>query len=69
MKTRSRWPCPTRIIRWSRKGRARVHWSDFPAAVSQAFAAKYDDWDITSEEPDRPRVLIEVVTNRWLFAG
>jgi len=51
------------------QGRARIHWSEFPAAVSQAFAAKYDDWDIASEEPDGPRVLIEVETSRWLFAG
>jgi len=27
------------------QGRARIHWSEFPAVVSQAFAAKYDDWD------------------------
>ena len=51
------------------EGRARIHWSEFPVLVSQAFAAKYDDWDIASEEPDGPRVLIEIETSRWLFAG
>ena len=46
------------------QGRARIHWSEFPPEVSQAFAATYDDWDIASEEPDGPRVLIEVEASR-----
>jgi hypothetical protein len=37
--------------------------------VTTAFAATYDGWDITSEKPDGPRVLLEVATDRWLFAG
>lgn len=51
------------------QGRARIRRSDFPAAVSRAFAAKYDGWDISSDEPDGPRVLLEVETTRWLFHG
>ena len=50
------------------EGPARVR-DDFPRAVVEAFAAKYDGWDATSGEPDGPRVLIEVTTERWLFAG
>lgn len=41
---------------------------EFPPAVSEAFAAKYDGWDICSVQPDGPRVLLEVETTRWLFA-
>ena len=51
------------------QGRARVHGSPFPAAIVRAFAAKYDGWDIASDEPDGPRVLIEITTTRWLFNG
>lgn len=51
------------------QGRARIHRSEFPAAILRAFTAKYDGWDIASDEPDGPRVLIEVETIRWLFAG
>lgn len=51
------------------QGRARIRWSDFPSAVTDAFAAKYDGWDILSDEPDGPRVLLEVTTERWLFIG
>lgn len=50
------------------QGRARIHRSDFPRPVSQAFAIKYDGWDISSPEPDGPRVLLEIATTRWLFA-
>lgn len=51
------------------EGRVRVHQSDFPEAVAGAFANKYGGWDIASVEPDGPRVLFEVVTDRWLLAG
>lgn len=51
------------------EGRARVHRADFPVAVTRAFAAKYDGWDIASDEPDGPRVLISTETDRWLLDG
>lgn len=51
------------------QGRAYVHESDFPDAVVREFAEKYSGWDIASTEPDGPRVLLEVATDRWLFAG
>lgn len=51
------------------QGRARIHSCDFPPAVTEAFGAKYDGWDIASDEPDGPRVLLEVATERWLFTG
>lgn len=51
------------------QGRVRIHSSGFPEEVVQAFAAKYDGWDITCIEPDGPRVLLEVETTRWLLAG
>ena len=51
------------------QGRARVGQSDFPHAITRRFAEKYSGWDITSTEPDGPRVLLEVATTRWLFAG
>ena len=51
------------------QGRARIRWSDFPAEVVAAFAAKYDGWDITNDEVDGSRVLLEVRTDRWLFGG
>ena len=51
------------------QGRARIHHSKFPRDVSEAFAVKYDGWDISSTEPDGPRVLLEVGTTRWLLAG
>lgn len=51
------------------QGRARIHRSELPSAVSRAFAVKYDGWDLSSHEPDGPRVLLEIDTTRWLFAG
>ncbi len=51
------------------QGRARIHRSNFPSEVLRAFAVKYDGWDISSHEPDGPRVLFEIATARWLFDG
>lgn len=51
------------------QGRARIVYADFPCAVTMAFAKKYDGWDITSDEPDGPRVLLQVETDRWLLPG
>ena len=51
------------------QGRARVHQSDFPPAVARRFAEKYSGWHIASTEPNGSRVLLEVATTRWLFAG
>lgn len=51
------------------EGRARIVWSDFPAAVTAAFADKYDGWDVAASVPDGPRVLLEIVTERWLMTG
>ena len=51
------------------QGRAHVVRSGFPEAVTTAFAEKYGGWDVSSVEPDGPRVLLEVTVDRWLFAG
>jgi len=46
------------------EGKAIVHREDYPAAVVEAFAAKYD-WRI-----DRPdSVLYEVPVTKWLLTG
>jgi F420H(2)-dependent biliverdin reductase len=52
------------------EGRAAIHRHDLPPAVIAGFAEKYDGWDITTEfERGGRRVLLEVVTGRWLLAG
>lgn len=50
------------------EGVARIHQAPFPCSMIEAFARKYDGWDITV--PDAPgdiRVLLEVTTQRWLL--
>lgn len=52
------------------EGVARLHRGDFPPAVVQAFADKYEGWDIRQPvAPDRERVLLEIPVRRWLLAG
>ena len=51
------------------EGLALVHQRGFPVAIVTDFAAKYSGWDITADEPDGQRVLIEVPVTRWLLAG
>jgi PPOX class probable F420-dependent enzyme len=52
------------------QGRALMHRSfvNFPQLVDH-FAAKYDGWDVTDETQDGPRVLLEVLVDRWLLAA
>jgi PPOX class probable F420-dependent enzyme len=52
------------------EGDAVPHRGPFPEEVTEAFAAKYDGWDVSA--PHRPggdRVLLEVPVRRWLLAG
>jgi PPOX class probable F420-dependent enzyme len=52
------------------EGVAQLHRGDFPDAVVDAFASKYDGWDVrkpVTEESDR--VLLEIPVRRWLLAG
>ncbi len=51
------------------EGEARLHRGQFPADITEAFAAKYD-WDVTAPyRPGADRVLIQVPVGRWLLAG
>jgi F420H(2)-dependent biliverdin reductase len=51
------------------EGRAQLH-REFPDHVVAAFAAKYNDWDVTlTYGPSGGRVLFEVPVGRWLLAG
>ncbi|SCL70263.1 pyridoxamine 5'-phosphate oxidase family protein [Micromonospora chersina] len=49
------------------EGVAHLHRGDYPATVVEAFADKYEGWDVG--EPEGERVLLEVPVRRWLFAG
>ena len=51
------------------QGVATIHTGPAPAWVIAAFAQKYRGWDITDEDRDGPRVLVEVCTTRWLMSG
>ncbi|WP_306370065.1 pyridoxamine 5'-phosphate oxidase family protein [Nocardiopsis sp. CC223A] len=52
------------------EGTALIHREGFPATVIEAFARKYDGWDITvPHSPGDVRVLVEVTTRRWLLRG
>ncbi|MET8552985.1 pyridoxamine 5'-phosphate oxidase family protein [Micromonospora zamorensis] len=52
------------------EGAARVHRDGFPSSVVEAFASKYDGWDVSRQVgPDSERVLLEIPVRRWLLAG
>ncbi len=51
------------------EGTAVIHRHSVPVDVVAAFADKYQGWDITDEEREGPRVLIEVSVSRWLLTG
>jgi F420H(2)-dependent biliverdin reductase len=52
------------------EGNACVHRGDFPARIVEAFADKYNGWDIRrGPTPESVRVLLEVPVRRWLLAG
>ncbi|MCG5437859.1 hypothetical protein [Micromonospora foliorum] len=52
------------------EGAAHVHRSGFPSPVVEAFARKYDGWDVGRQVgPDGERVLLEIPVRRWLLAG
>ncbi|WP_030491032.1 pyridoxamine 5'-phosphate oxidase family protein [Micromonospora chokoriensis] len=52
------------------EGAARVHRGGFPGPVVEAFASKYDGWDVSRQVgPDSERVLLEIPVRRWLLAG
>jgi PPOX class probable F420-dependent enzyme len=52
------------------EGRARLHYSNFPAEIKTAFADKYQGWDITKPEAAAgARVLLEIPATRWLLEG
>ncbi|MEU8115032.1 pyridoxamine 5'-phosphate oxidase family protein [Micromonospora sp. NPDC048947] len=52
------------------EGAARVHRAGFPSTVVEAFASKYDGWDVGRlVNPDSERVLLEIPVRRWLLAG
>ncbi|MBP2365616.1 pyridoxamine 5'-phosphate oxidase family protein [Pseudonocardia parietis] len=51
------------------EGLAAVREQDFPAEVVDAFAHKYDGWDIRAVNGSGARALIEVATTRWLLRG
>lgn len=49
------------------EGIAHLHRGDFPTTVVEAFASKYDGWDVRERVGER--VLLEVAVRRWLLAG
>ncbi|MEU7654137.1 pyridoxamine 5'-phosphate oxidase family protein [Micromonospora taraxaci] len=52
------------------EGIARVHRAGFPNTVVEAFAGKYDGWDVGRQvSPGGERVLLEIPVRRWLLAG
>ncbi|MFK4243131.1 TIGR03618 family F420-dependent PPOX class oxidoreductase [Micromonospora chokoriensis] len=52
------------------EGTARVHRDGFPKTVVEAFAGKYDGWDVGRQvSPGGERVLLEIPVRRWLLAG
>lgn len=48
------------------EGSASIHRSGWPVDVVDAFAAKYNGWDVSDDSQDGPRVLIQILTARWL---
>lgn len=48
---------------------AIIHRANFSPEIVAGFAGKYDGWDVTSAEPDGPRVLLEIPVTRWLLSG
>jgi len=51
------------------EGRAMVRTADFPLRITDAFARKYDGWDVQVDDGAGVRALIEVATTRWLLRG
>jgi len=51
------------------EGIASIHRANFSPEIVAGFAGKYNGWDVTSAEPDDPRVLLEIPVTRWLLAG
>jgi PPOX class probable F420-dependent enzyme len=51
------------------EGTVTIHPIDVRADVIDALAAKYRGWDATDEAQDGPRVLLELVVDRWLLGG
>ncbi len=52
------------------EGRVVVHRDGFRAGVLRDITAKYDGWDSATEIPPYgPRVLLEVIVDRWLLRG
>lgn len=52
------------------EGDARVHRDGFPSPVVEAFASKYDGWDVSRQVGlGSERVLLEIPVRRWLLAG
>jgi F420H(2)-dependent biliverdin reductase len=52
------------------EGTARVHRDGFPDKVVEAFAGKYDGWEVGRQvDPGGERVLLEIPVRRWLLAG
>lgn len=49
------------------EGVAHLRRGEFPTTVVEAFAGKYEGWDVG--EPEGERVLLEVPVRRWLLAG
>lgn len=50
------------------EGIATVRTAGFPVPVVEAFAEKYDGWDVRADRTGS-RALIEVPTTRWLLPG
>ncbi|MFD8499617.1 TIGR03618 family F420-dependent PPOX class oxidoreductase [Amycolatopsis sp. NPDC059657] len=51
------------------EGVATIHTTGFPQRIVDAFAAKYDGWDIGKPYQGIGRVLFEIPVTRWLLAG
>lgn len=51
------------------EGSAVTYHDRFPAHVVAGFAGKYGGWDITANDAEGARVLLEVPVTRWLLAG
>ncbi|MFG3298852.1 TIGR03618 family F420-dependent PPOX class oxidoreductase [Micromonospora chersina] len=49
------------------EGVAHLHRGDFPTTVVEAFASKYEGWDVRERVGER--VLLEVAVRRWLLVG
>jgi hypothetical protein len=51
------------------EGLAVVLVANFPREIVDAFARKYDGWDVLADDGTGARALIEVTTIRWLLRG